>query len=101
MSKNAAKYIGGNLLGSPFVSSIASQDAAKAEKKEREEAAAEADRKAKELEQKAIDAEQNAKLEAEEKARKSLASQTQSVLTSPLGVSSEAPTKKPTLLGVS
>ena len=83
-----------------MVSAMIGLKIASDEQKARKSAAHAADMKAQELEQKAIDAEQQAQTDAEEKIRKRQASQTQSILTTPLGVQEEAPIKKPTLLGV-
>ena len=70
------------------------------ERKAMKNAAHDADVKQQELAQKAKEAEQIAKQEAAEKARKKQAAQTKTIYTSPLGISSEADIKKPTLLGI-
>lgn len=80
---------------------IVSASNAHQESKARKSAAHAADVKAQELEQKTVQAEQDAQLEAEESLRKRQAAQTNTTKTSSIGVSSAAETSKPTLLGVS
>ncbi len=79
---------------------VAQLTTARQERKAQASVADTAARKSVELEEMAKAAELEAQLEAEEKTRKLQAGQTQTTLTTPLGVTDTAPTKKPILLGV-